>query len=207
MLHREAVKSELFGLLIELFNDEYFNDYFLVGGTALALKYGHRVSVDIDLFTRKEIDIDELLQRTHDFGTIEVTGSNKGGLNVLIDGIKVDFVRHDYPLIMPVEAYNDFRLLSNIDIAAMKIGAIISRRSKKDFIDFYRLSKDFSLKQMIDAYTQKYGHQLFVSAVLKSLTEFSVADSETTPKLYLDENWEEIKSNIKDFVIDNSFNA
>ncbi|MGB0429670.1 MAG: nucleotidyl transferase AbiEii/AbiGii toxin family protein [Bacteroidia bacterium] len=207
MLHRETVNSELFGLLIELFHDDYFNDYFLVGGTALALKYGHRVSVDIDLFTKSEINIEELLQRTHDFGEVDVTGSNKGGLNVLIDGIKVDFVRHDYPLIKPVEHHGEFKLLSNIDIAAMKIGAIISRRSKKDFIDFFRLSKDFSLKEMMKAYTDKYGHQLFTTAILKSLTDFGVADSELTPKLYLEEDWEGIKIKIREFVIDNSFNA
>ncbi|MBI1182741.1 hypothetical protein GC194_00610 [bacterium] len=207
MLHREAVKSELFGLLIELFHDNYFNDFFLVGGTALALKYGHRVSVDIDLFTRKEINNEELLHKVHDFGNVSLTGSSKGGLNVLIDGIKVDFVRHDYPLIKPVEIYDEFKILSNLDIAAMKMGAIISRRSKKDFIDFFRLSKEYSLNQMLDVYFQKYGHQLFTTAILKNLTDFGMADTELTPKLYIQEDWETIKSAIQQFVIDTTFNA
>lgn len=207
MLHREAVNAELFGLLIEIFHDEYFNDYFLVGGTALALKYGHRVSVDIDLFTRKEIDVEELLRKTNDFGEVNLVGSNKGGLNVLIEGIKVDFVRHDYPLNRPIEEYGDFKMISNLDIAAMTIGAIISRRSKKDFIDFYRLSQEFSLDEMMKAFTDKYGQQLFTSVILKSLTDFGQADSETTPKLYMEESWEGVKTKIQEFVIDKSFNA
>ena len=60
MLRKESVTDALWNLLLDLQKSEVFKDYFLVGGTSLALQMGHRISVDIDLFTRKEVDKDSV---------------------------------------------------------------------------------------------------------------------------------------------------
>ncbi|MCB0735977.1 MAG: nucleotidyl transferase AbiEii/AbiGii toxin family protein [Bacteroidetes bacterium] len=196
MLRREAVRPELFRLLIDIFDSDYFPDFFLVGGTALALKLGHRESIDIDLFTDKEIHPEQILEKMADFGELTLIGMNPGGLNVLIDGIKIDFVRHPYTILEPIEKHNSVRMLSNIDIAAQKLHAIVRRGSKKDFIDLYYLLNLFSVKELISAYGKKYNHTLYESFVLKSMTYFDDADEQTMPKIFDGTTWQEIKQGI-----------
>lgn len=196
MLRREAVRPELFRLLIEIFDSGYFPDFFLVGGTALALKLGHRESIDIDLFTDKEIAPDTILSQFEDFGETILIGMNPGGLNVLVDGIKIDFVKHAYRILQPLEKYDSVVMLSNIDIAAQKLHAIVRRGSKKDFIDLYYLLKTFRVDELIKAYSKKYNHSLYESFVLKSMTYFNDANEQATPKILDGTTWDQIKEGI-----------
>ena len=82
------------------------------------------------------------------------------------------------------------------DIAAMKLSAVTGRGSKKDFIDICFLLKEFSLKQQLELYLNKYpqGSELMV---LKSLSYFDDAEIEKQPKMFIEISWEEIKKKIK----------
>jgi hypothetical protein len=167
-------------------NSDIFRDYFLVGGTSLAMQIGHRYSDDIDLFTQKEIDKEEIGDylfnnyRNH----YSVLNSQKIIYQINIDNIKVDFVKHPYNLIEPVNEDEGIRYLGKYDIAAMKVRAIENSGNRaKDFIDIYYLLKEMTLENIFNYYKQKYNIDDIYSAK-KSLGYF-----DDVPE----ESWKEVR--------------
>jgi predicted nucleotidyltransferase component of viral defense system len=195
MLQTQTVVPDLLELLRKLMHENLFSAFNLVGGTSLALQLGHRNSVDIDLFGNAEINVDSFVSKLNTFGDVVVTQSTKNILITQINGIKVDFVNYKYPLLNEVLVEESIRMLSIKDIAAMKLNAIAGRGSKKDFIDLYFLLQEFSLKEILSFYNQKY-HDGSLFMVEKSLTYFADADVQLQPKMYLDFNWEICKQKI-----------
>ena len=192
MLQKRSVDPKLFKLLEGLMKMAGFEDLFLVGGTALALQLGHRISVDIDLFgkiTLSEFEISELM-RAH--GNIQLLNKSKNITIYSIDGVKVDIVNYPYKWIDEPVYDGGLRLAGKKDIAAMKLNAIAGRGSKKDFIDLFFLLKEFSLADMLGYYKQKYpeGSEFLV---LKSLSWFEDADTEPDVMMLTGVRWMEIK--------------
>lgn len=193
MLQTQTVSPELLELLIWLMNEKTFADFSLAGRTSLALQIGHRNSVDIDLFGKSEIQHDLFFDVLGEYGNVEVSRNTKNIFISEVNGIKVDFVNYKYPVLDKFMVVNGVRMFSKKDIAAMKIGAITGRGSKKDFIDLYFLLEDFSLREILDFYNQKYydGSEFMA---LKSLTYFDDADSQPQPKMFKEFNWEKCKN-------------
>jgi predicted nucleotidyltransferase component of viral defense system len=200
MLQTQTVVPDLMELLRKLMKVEQFSNFFLVGGTSLSLQIGHRNSIDIDLFGKEEIDSDLFIGILNKFGKTEITQSSKNILITDINGLKVDFVNYRYPLLAKPLEIDGIRMLSKSDIAAMKLNAIAGRGSKKDFIDLYFLLQDYSLKQMLGFYNEKYfdGSEFMV---VKSLSYFEEANTQPQPKMFLDFNWETCKQKIIEEVI------
>ena len=148
-------------LLLELMQADFLSEHYLAGGTNLALRFGHRHSVDLDLFCNRDLDlsysnmVNSKLKNKFDtnFTSISVTDVGVFGS---IDGIKTDFVNFPHPLLKPLENHEGARLASIIDVAAMKINAVVGRGTQKDFYDIYELLKQFDLGEMLDAYQEKY---------------------------------------------------
>lgn len=196
MLQTQTVVPELMELLKEIMNEELFRDFYLVGGTSLSLQMGHRNSIDIDLFGNCEINQNEFIEKLKEYGEVIVTQSTKNILITEVNGIKVDFVNYKYPLLSEPIIDDKIRMLSKTDISAMKLNAIAGRGSKKDFIDLYFLLNEFTLKQIIAFYLQKYsdGSEFMVQ---KSLTYFEDADEQLNPKmLHKSFNWETCKQKL-----------
>lgn len=195
MLQTQTTSPELLELLAKLMLDDFFRNFILVDGTSLALQIGHRNSVDIDLFGQQEIDRIYFEASLSKYGITEISQSTKNILISSINNIKVDFVNYNYPLLKPYKTIDNIRLASLEDIAAMKLNAIMGRGSKKDFIDLYFLLQKFSMKEILNFYTDKYtdGSKFLV---LKSLVYFTDADGQPQPKMYLDFNWETCKQKI-----------
>jgi len=174
MLQKESVRVPLWNLLKELQKKELFKDYFLVGGTALSLQLGHRVSDDIDLFTRNDIDKDEIfdfLNRDYN-GKYQIHNIQNIILQITINNIKVDFVKYDYDLLEDIKSEEGIKYLGKKDISAMKLMAIANRGDQaKDFIDIYYLLKEINLKDMFEYYKQKY-NQNDISLIKRSLSYF-----------------------------------
>lgn len=167
MLYKETVSKEMWELLQKLMKDEVLKDYILVGGTALSLKIGHRKSVDIDLFTAKDFDSGEMLNYlSRRYGAItEESRLFNNTVLTHINDIKVDIVTHKYPLLNPIEKYNEIRMISNEDIGAMKLHAIFqSGKRLKDFVDMYFLLEERPLKDFLRAYEKKYNGHDFLAA-------------------------------------------
>ena len=209
MLRRDAVRPELLGVLEKVSSNPDFSHFFLVGGTALALMIGHRLSIDLDFCTREKVDFNELSKTViKKCPNANVFAINKGGLNVLIDGVKVDFVRHDYPFIEPLEKIDGITFLSKFDIALQKVNAIIGRGSKKDFFDLYYLFQEYTLKEIIEGYQKKYGN-VYASMIIRSLMWFNDAEGQPEPDVFQKLTWEQVKDSIRDTIYKNAndFNA
>ena len=195
MLQTQTVVPDLLELLREIMKEKLFSDFNLVGGTSLALQMGHRNSIDIDMFGDSHIDTELFLEKLKDYGNVITTQSTKNILITKINEIKVDFVSYKYPLLNECLVIEDIRMLSTKDIAAMKLSAIAGRGSKKDFIDLYFLLNEFTLKEILSFYTQKYndGSSFMVQ---KSLTYFDDADLQLQPIMYKDFDWDLCKQKI-----------
>ena len=195
MLYTQNVDAKLLELLDGLMESNTFKGFNLVGGTALALQIGHRHSVDIDMFGNSEINELEFAQELSQFGKPIVLKKSKNILIYSLNGIKVDFVNYNYPLLKKVETVETIRLVSLEDIAAMKLNAISGRGGKKYFIDLYFLLQTFSLKEMMGFYNKKYedgSHFL----LLKSLVYFEDAEKEEMPIMTKPTTWKKIKERI-----------
>jgi len=176
MLRTAAVTGRLLELIKILMADAWLRDFHLVGGTALALILGHRQSIDIDLFSQRDFDVEDL--RTHLVNTYDYTVDKISNATLIghIDSIKVDCIRYNYPLINPLEETEGIRMASVADIAAMKlIAASQSGDRLKDFVDLAFLSSHMTFNQMLEAFARKYAKTDKMVAV-RGLTYFNDID-------------------------------
>ena len=199
MLSYSAVDANTLELLKVLMQQEVFSSLRLVGGTALALQYGHRKSVDLDMFGPAQLDSLEVRLVLKQIGKLTVIKETPNIKIYILNGIKVDFVNYTYPWIDNAIEEDGIRLASDKDIAAMKINAIEGRGSKKDFIDIYFLLKHYTLQEIIDLYCRKYPENSVFRAIL-SLSYFDDADLQMMPTMFVDINWDSIKKYLSDVV-------
>lgn len=182
MLHTQTLTPQTLGLIRTLQAEPLLQGFHLVGGTALALQIGHRISIDIDLFTRNDYDLDDILSlfiKKYGFQRNYQHGKTLKGF---IDGVMVDLIRHDYEEIQVIEA-DSIRMLSVKDIAAMKLNAITGNGTRvKDFIDVYFLLEHFKFEEMLEFYKAKY-QQDDALMILRSIVFFDDIDLAEWPRL------------------------
>lgn len=196
MLSIQTVYPNTLELLKSLASQPVLAQTRLVGGTALALQYGHRQSIDLDFFGILPEDKEELVEMTKRVGNVLVTNRSKMILQTVINQIKVDFVDYSrYKWIDEPVLGDGFVLASDKDIAAMKVNAIIGRGTKKDFIDLYVLLQHYSLLEIMAFYKQKYPEFSEYRALL-SMTYFEDAEMQDMPKMFIDTSWDTMKSTI-----------
>jgi predicted nucleotidyltransferase component of viral defense system len=200
MLHLKTVNKGTFTLLKSLASQDKLQEFSLAGGTALALQFGHRVSMDLDFFTKSPFDSNELFEYLRDSYDVSYCSQSANSLSLFIklqgEDIKVDFIRHNYPLLRPIRVIDKVRIFSLEDIAAMKLNAIANRGAKKDFYDIHALLNCFSLQDLLEFFEQKY-EQMNSFTVVKSLVYFADADLEPEPVSLVDVTWDDIKENFK----------
>ena len=166
----------------------------LAGDTSLALRFGHRVSVDLDFFTAADFDPGKLaasLGAGHDI----ITGLASGTLQLVINGIKVEFLRHSYPRLAEHDLTGNLRMWSLQDVSAMKLNAIANRGSKKDFYDLVALLDRFPLPSMISHYQAKY-RPASLLMVIRSLAWYEDAETEPDPVSLNGNTWTEVKETV-----------
>jgi len=174
----DVILPETFDLLWQIQQDAFFDRFFLVGGTALALQIDHRLSIDLDFFSIQPFDNQQLesyLSEQYGFNTDYVaTNTIKG----FVQNVKVDFLTHAYPLFRPLIQEEDLSLASLEDIGAMKLNAIAhSGNRQKDFYDLFFLLEHHSLQDYLHAYQIKYPHSNSIIP-LKGVTWFEDIDFE-----------------------------
>lgn len=196
MLSIQTVYPNTLELLKSLASQPELAQTRLVGGTALALQYGHRQSIDLDFFGILPEEKEELVEMTKRVGNVLVTNRSKMILQTVINQIKVDFVDYSrYKWIDEPVLGDGFVLASDKDIAAMKVNAIIGRGTRKDFIDLYVLLQHYSLLEIMAFYKQKYPEFSEYRALL-SMTYFEDAEMQDMPKMFIDTSWDTMKSTI-----------
>lgn len=193
MLSYKTVESHTLELLKKLTKEPFFAETRLVGGTALALQYGHRMSIDLDFFGNIEDDNIAIREILNNIGTISVFKETTNIKIYSINGIKVDFVNYSrYAWIDSAIEEDGLRLASPKDIAAMKINAIEGRGTKKDFIDMYFLLQHYTLEEILAFYANKYPENSLFRALM-SLSYFEDAEEQLMPKMFSKIEWREMK--------------
>jgi predicted nucleotidyltransferase component of viral defense system len=177
----------------------------LVGGTALSLRYGHRSSIDLDLFFHEkfnQVQIIDELEATFQNRFVYKQQQTQFGIFCFIDDIKVDIVHFPHLPILEIEVVNNIRMYSSADISAMKIQAILGRAMKKDFWDLYELLQHYPIQQLIDWHKHKYPSQMLAISIPHAITYFAEAEESETPVSFKNQTWEQIKKGISKTVSD-----
>jgi hypothetical protein len=180
--------------------------FYLAGGTALAIRLSHRISVDLDWFTSSRFDDGMVLaQFLRNAGVkLEIDQVSPGTLHGNVQGVRVTFLQYQYPFVKPLERWSEMEcnLASLADLACMKLSAIAQRGARKDFCDLYALGiRHYSLQEMLTFYQKKFSiHD--IGSVLYGLVYFDDAEQERMPRMLSPVSWKEIKGTITGWVKD-----
>lgn len=200
MLQKQTVEPTTFSLLEELMGLPFLDDGSLVGGTALSLLYGHRVSIDLDIFLSKKPNWDDFLEQlVNHFGSRFFFENRRISIGIFgfIDNVKVDIVYYPHPLLSLLLIEENIRLYAPLDIAAMKVNAILGRGKKKDFWDMATLLNHFSLDEIINAYQTKFPSQQLLISIPNALLYFDDAEESEEPHCLLGKSWFNIKQTLE----------
>ena len=197
-MHQEVINIKTKRILETLSNIQEVQDFYLAGGTALALQLGHRKSIDLDWFSQKKVSISLLKRKLFPLGKFKIESEDEDTLNCQLDNIRVSFFVYPYKLLFPFKDFKGIKLADERDIGCMKIDTISSRGAKKDFIDLYFLLEKYSLKKLLDLFDKKYkGIQYNRFHILKSLIYFEQAEAEPIPVMIKKASWSGVKNKLK----------
>lgn len=198
MLQVHTVEASTLALLQKLMQIPELADFALVGGTNLSLRYGHRISVDLDLFTNEPFDATTISQSIISaFPETVKLGERGQSIWLIIEGVKVDIILHRYPYLKGIEEIEGVRLLAVEDIIPMKLEAMATRGVKKDFWDIAELLDHYTLAQMLDWYQHKYQNN-DIGHVVMSMTYFEDAElQKDNPQDLKGITWKQIKAKMK----------
>jgi predicted nucleotidyltransferase component of viral defense system len=200
MLHLETVEPRTFSVLKKLMQVPELQDFCLVGGTALSLLYGHRISVDLDLFTNEKFENESIIKAMINLFGEEFIVEEKAsswGIFCFVGDIKIDIIRFSHPIIRPTTTVDGIRMYSVEDIMAMKIQAILGRGKKKDFWDIAELLKHYTIDDFIQSHKAKYRTQNLLISVPQAMTYFDDAEESENPLCLKGQTWEGIKKGIQ----------
>ncbi|MBK0383638.1 nucleotidyl transferase AbiEii/AbiGii toxin family protein [Pedobacter sp. SD-b] len=211
MLHWETVNDLLKESLQLLMQTEELKDFRLVGGTALSLHLGHRMSIDIDLFTDapyQSVDFDaieNLLMASFMYVSGDFGGNPGMGKTYLIGNDKDNVVKLD--LFYSMDSFfqepvmeDGIRLATLEEIIAMKVDVVQRGGRKKDFWDLHEILENYQVNNMISLHFQRFEWTHDESAIRKNFTDFSKADNDPDPICLRGKHWGFIKEDIEEAV-------
>jgi len=169
--------------------------YYLAGGTALSLHFGHRFSNDLDFFSQHPKNPLALRSGLASLGRLEILQNEEGTFNGIFNQIKLGLFVYPYPLLFPTLDFKGINVADILDIACMKVDAISSRGTKRDFIDLYFIcQKTKPLREILSLYIKKYSSAKFNKLhILKSLIYFEDSEEDAMPEMLEEVSWEEVK--------------
>ncbi|MDW7760426.1 MAG: nucleotidyl transferase AbiEii/AbiGii toxin family protein [Acidobacteriota bacterium] len=174
----------------------FLRSFYLAGGTGCALHIGHRLSHDFDFFSPDEFDVFTVQNTLRNQGRFVIDYSDADTMTGRFEGTKISLFRYAYPMLEEPVDHLSVRLASLADIGCMKIDAISSRGTKRDFVDLFFILKNLGLdlKAFFGSFERKYGPCGFNRYhVLKSLVYFDDADKEPEPEMLVDFSWSATK--------------
>jgi hypothetical protein len=196
--HWNTITPNIRDLLTFIGQQPFSERFYLAGGTALALRLGHRPSHDLDFFSATDEVHDrtrhEIVQAFAKQGG-QVIENVDGNLLLLGQGIHLGFFSYGYSLMAPLESVENVGVAGLLDIGLMKLDALIGRGSRKDFYDVYQVSQHISWADLLNAAGKKYPHTRdFGMMVIESLIQFDNADRDVQPELFIGLSWEQVKA-------------
>ncbi len=202
LAHPESLSPRAQELIPRLAARPWAEDFYLAGSAALALYTGHRPVTDLDLMgnanrlasaDRRDL-LAELLAADP---STAVETARDGYLSVRLAGgaVGLRLFYYPYPLVRPFEEISGLAVASAADLGLMKLGAIISRGSRRDFVDLYLLCRQLPLATLLDLAEDKFGHvRDFPLQALKGLADLSEIAGEPMPRLAVPLDWSKVEA-------------
>jgi Nucleotidyl transferase AbiEii toxin, Type IV TA system len=196
MLQSATVHPATLAILKQLMSMPVLKQFNLVGGTSLSLQIGHRISIDLDLFSNIDFDNSTIINAIEPLGELTVLVDNPPFLQMRLNDVKLDFLKYPYPFIQNYLEIEGIRLVSIENIATMKLTAIARRGAKKDFFDLYFLLERYYLAQLLELLEQTLPN-IDPFHIVKSLTYFEDAEKELNPEMLIKVSWQTVKKTIE----------
>lgn len=197
---QEIISKKTKANLEILIKEAMLKNFYLAGGTGAALQLKHRVSLDLDFFTNKDIDTKTLIQKIKTQGKYSIERETENTLIGIFNGTRVSFLKYDYPLLFDLKQIRGIKIADLRDIGCMKIDAVSSRGMKRDFVDLFFICREaISLKNLLSLFKKKYNSVNYnMLHILKSLAYFEDAENNPMPKMIVPTSWQEVKSFLKE---------
>jgi len=194
-MHPEAIRPSTKNCLALLSRQPWQRQFYLAGGTGLALHLGHRFSDDLDFFSEQEVDPKKIRSFLSPLGTLKVEMEREGTLWATLNETKISFFHYEYPLLDKLVDFEGTAIAGIKDIACMKLDTVSSRGSRKDFVDlFFILKESFQLQDLLAWFRKKYSQVSYNEAhLLKSLTYFEDAEGDVEPQTIKPADWNQIR--------------
>lgn len=198
VLKKRVLTSSAKELFAVLRDSPRVNEFFLAGGTALALQLGHRSSVDFDFFSPTNAVLENWRQSViADLGAegkVEIQSQNDGTLLLRFENVPMSFFRYPYPFIAPPIVESNLRIASLLDIGLMKMAAIIGRGRKRDFIDLYFIAQQIPLDELFKHSAEKFPNvRDFALQAARALVYFADAEADPMPRMFQSIQWNRVK--------------
>lgn len=205
-MFERAIDSKTLEVLKKLGKSNDFTNlqFYLAGGTGLALQLEHRLSEDLDFFTSQKFDAELITHKIANIMSVEIMYISKDTIHLLCDGTKVSLFYYPYNLAFPLLIFENCFVADYRDIAAMKFIALGQRGAKKDFVDLYfYFLKNPDLDSIKKVIEKKYANVNYSwTHLLRSLGYFEDAEEDSMPVLIAEQGyktmtvkeWENIKS-------------
>lgn len=192
--HRETISQNVEQTLRDLQQVPLATRFYLAGGTGLALQLGHRRSVDLDFFLAEDFDVEIVVQKIQQLEGFSLVSKTPGTLYATIGDTKVSFISYVYPILFPFQQFLGANVADPRDIGCMKLSAMASRGTKRDFVDLYVLAQQYGMDQLLIWFQKKYARTNYSMVhVLKSLAYFEEAEQDPMPDMLVPFSWEEAK--------------
>jgi len=198
-MNPKVLPKEAWSVVRKLERTGLLTDWILAGGTGLALHLGHRISIDLGFLSEEEFDSQALRSALSRLGRLEVQAQDADTLHVLLDGVRLSFLRSEAPFLFPTVEYRGLRVADPRDVAAMKIVAIGGRGNRKDFVDLHAyLEAGGDFPSLMGVLKRRYSGTAFNEMhLLRSLVYFDDAEKEPMPRLIRRTEWKGIRAHLE----------
>ncbi len=209
-MHLECLPRNSRALLRRLKPVVEAHAFVMAGGTGLALQIGHRLSADLDFFSERSFRTGMLFRELSGMNLApSVSQEEEGSLTVLAKGTKLSFLYYPYPFAEPLASAGGVPVANVLDIASMKIMAIVQRGAKRDFVDLYFLLQDVPFRKVAENLVRRFGmERINPIHIGKSLVFFNDAEGDPDPayRIRRRPGWNAIKTffarNVRQMVLD-----
>jgi Nucleotidyl transferase AbiEii toxin, Type IV TA system len=192
--HREVIPASTEATINVLRDAQLLSHFYLAGGTGLALQFGHRLSLDLDFFAPEHFDEEVLIERMQALAGFALVARAPYSLHATIEKTKVSFLGYSYPTLFASTSFLGVAVADPRDIACMKVSAIASRGTKRDFVDLYVCAKRYGLTEILRMFSEKYADTRYNRIhLLKSLTYFNDAEKDPMPHMLVPLEWGKVK--------------
>jgi len=201
-MHSDILTKEQIELLPLI--QQFKREFYLVGGTAIALQIGHRRSIDFDLFKFSNLNYTRIQRKLKSAKMpCQITRKVTEQVNAVINSVKVTFFQYPYEIDAKIDFRNCMRMPDLLTLAAMKAFALGQRSKWKDYVDLYFLLKDYYTFEEVSKKAKELFDQMFSEKLFRGQLAFHKDINYSEPVEYLP-GFEVDENEVKEFLIDKS---